>query len=80
MATLNNTAKPAFDNVLTYIVKNVFGEMKLYPGNEQAKRLCAMVGAKTLTRDTMAAARGMGFRFVEVDTIGREVVTLSVAA
>jgi hypothetical protein len=68
------------ETLLTFTAKNVYGEMKFYPANEQAKRLCALVGTKTLTPATMRDAKAMGFTFAEVDRFGREVGAMSLAA
>ena len=42
-------------------VRSVYGSPLLYPSNDQAQRLAALVGTKTLTRAALSMARGMGF-------------------
>ena len=43
-------------------IRESYGARRAYPANEQAQRLARLVGAKTLTRATLDAARDMGFR------------------
>jgi hypothetical protein len=51
-------------------LREVYGTVKAYPVNEQAKRLAALAGTKTLTADTLRTARDMGFDLVYVDRFG----------
>ena len=48
---------------LTVKIKNHFGNERIYPVSEEAKLLARMVGSKTLTRDTIALAKELGFNF-----------------
>jgi hypothetical protein len=41
--------------------KSVYGSLFLYPANDQAARLAALVGTKTLTMTTLRLAQSMGF-------------------
>ena len=75
-----STAMTNMETTLTFTAKNVYGEMKFYPVNEQAKRLCEMIGQKTLTRTLKRDAEAMGFRFIETDRFGREIAILNIAA
>lgn len=44
-------------------IKNHFGNERIYPVSQEAKLLARMVGSKTLTRDTIALAKQLGFSF-----------------
>jgi len=48
-------------------IKSVYGRETIYPVNDQAKCLAAMVGTKTLTQQTIRDAMEMGFRIEYVD-------------
>lgn len=50
------------NNIITVKIKDVFGTEKAYPANDQAERLAALVGTKTLTGATLRSAKAMGFR------------------
>jgi hypothetical protein len=47
--------------VVAITVKNVYGEDKFYPHNDQARGLAAIAGTKTLTRGVLRVAQDMGF-------------------
>lgn len=51
-------------------LKDVYGAIKAYPHNDQAKRLAGMVGTKTLTVSTLRDAKAMGFDLIYVDRFG----------
>jgi hypothetical protein len=48
-------------------IKSVYGRETIYPVCDQAKRLAALVGTKTLTQETIRQAIGMGFEIEYVD-------------
>lgn len=51
-------------------IKNVYGNERIVPINEQAQILARIAGTKTLTRDTINLAKSLGFTFiVQQDTI-----------
>jgi hypothetical protein len=52
---------------LQITIKSVYGRETIYPVNEQAKKLAALVGTKTLTQQTIRDAMGMGFKIEYVD-------------
>lgn len=54
------------NNQLHIQIKTVFGKEMIYPANDQARRLCEMVGSKTLTPQIIRDAQGMGFVIAEV--------------
>lgn len=54
------------NNQLHIQIKTVFGKEMIYPANDQARRLCEMVGSKTLTPQIIRDAQGMGFSFLTV--------------
>lgn len=58
------------DSVLQITIRDVYGRETIYPHNEQAKRLAALVGTKTLTQQTLRDAVRMGFRLQYVDRFG----------
>lgn len=47
-------------------VRSVYGSLKVYPVNEQAKLLAQIAGTTTLTHATLCFAERMGFSIVEV--------------
>lgn len=47
--------------ILEVIAKSVYGNVLLYPANEQAALLARIVGTRTLTAATLQTARDMGF-------------------
>ena len=49
------------DNQIIIEVKNVYGEVKYYPFNEQAQRVANMFGQRTLTERNLKALIDMGF-------------------
>lgn len=46
-------------------VRNVYGNITIYPVNEAAKLLAEIAGTKTLTNKTLALAERMGFLIAE---------------
>lgn len=42
-------------------VKNVYGTLKAYPVCEHARTFAAMVGTKTLTRETLRHIQALGY-------------------
>lgn len=44
-------------------IKSHFGNERIYPTNQEGKTLARMVGSKTLTRETIALAKELGFNF-----------------
>jgi len=44
-------------------IKNHFGNERIYPTNEEGRKLARLVGSKTFTRETIALARELGFSF-----------------
>lgn len=44
--------------------KSVYGQSKIYPVNEAAKKLAAIAGTTTLTTQALRLAREMGCRIV----------------
>jgi hypothetical protein len=50
--------------MLTFTPRNVYGETRYYPANDQAKALMNLVGQKTLTATVKRDAEAMGFQFV----------------
>jgi hypothetical protein len=60
-------------------VRSVYGEDRVYPHNEQARLLAALVGTKTLTSRTLELAQALGFEIEEV--LGKRTLsTLSVVS
>ena len=57
-------------NVITVSLKDVYGTTKAYPANDQAVKLAALVGTKTLTPSTLMQAKAMGFRLTYRDAYG----------
>lgn len=51
--------------------KNVYGNIVLYPMNDNAKLLAEIAGTKTLTNHTLALAERMGFEIVELPVLAR---------
>jgi hypothetical protein len=49
--------------VIEVQIKNHFGNERIYPVNEAGKKLARMIGSKTLTRETIALAKELGFTF-----------------
>jgi hypothetical protein len=53
-------------------IRNVYGEEKAYPFNEEAQCIARIGGTKTLTRCTLMNVLAMGATIVEMDRHGRE--------
>lgn len=51
------------NTIIEVEIKNHFGNERIYPTNEEGKMLAKMVGSKTLTRETIALAKALGFTF-----------------
>lgn len=49
------------NNLIEIVVRDVYGVPTVYPVNEQAKRLAAIAGTKTLTQAALQHAEAMGF-------------------
>lgn len=60
--------------IIQITIKNVYGNETIYPVNDQARRLAALVGTKTLTQSTLRQAVAMGFQLEYVAPHGRLVV------
>lgn len=58
------------NNSIEITLKDVYGAIKAYPHNDQARRLADMVNTKTLTLQTLLQAKAMGFNLVYVDRFG----------
>jgi hypothetical protein len=56
--------------IIAVTLKDVYGQTKAYPANDQASRLAALVGTKTLTVETLRQAQAMGFALTYVDRFG----------
>lgn len=54
-----------WDNRVIVEVREVYGTLKAYPVNDQAKRLAELAGTKTLTGRAMRLASDMGLIVVE---------------
>jgi hypothetical protein len=50
--------------IIEVTARSVYGSVLLYPANEQATRLAALTGTKTLTMTTLRLAQSMGFSVV----------------
>lgn len=53
------------DLSIVVTVKEVYGVAQVYPANEAARLLAQIAGTKTLTRQTLALAKRMGFVVTE---------------
>lgn len=51
------------NTVIQVQIKNHFGNERIYPTNEEGRKLARLVGSKTFTRDTIALAKELGFSF-----------------
>lgn len=49
--------------ILEIKIKDVYGNQTLYPVNEKARILAKIAGTKTLTKETVALAKQLGFTF-----------------
>lgn len=58
------------DTTIAISLKDVYGQVKAYPANEQATKLANLVGTKTLTVQTLIDAASMGFRITYRDRFG----------
>ena len=52
-------------------LKESYGRTLAYPANEQAHKLAAMLGAKTLTAHVLRQAQDMGLTLAYIDRFGR---------
>jgi hypothetical protein len=57
--------RSAMSKEIVVRVETVYGNKTIYPVNDQAKRLAALAGTKTLTESTLRHAEAMGFKIVE---------------
>ena len=51
--------------IVTIIVKQVYGNFVIYPDNENAKTFAAIAGTKTITFPTLQLIKKLGFEVVE---------------
>tara|TARA_R100000687_G_C6402609_1_gene142633 strand:+ start:235 stop:441 length:207 start_codon:yes stop_codon:yes gene_type:complete len=56
------------DSTIAISVRNVYGEDKYYPANDQARSLASIAGTKTITMATMRLAADMGFTIKRIET------------
>ena len=49
----------------------IYGVIKCYPANQQAEVLAKIAGTKTLCPSTLAGARALGLRVMEMQDTGR---------
>ena len=54
------------ERALCIKLRNVYGRDQFYPFNETARLFAQIAGTKTLLPDTLALARKLGYRVVEV--------------
>ena len=50
------------DTILEVQVRTVYGTDRIYPINEQARKVAELVGRKTLTKDDLAKLKDLGFQ------------------
>lgn len=50
--------------VIEVTVKNVYGEDKVYPVNDNAKLFAAIAGTKTLLHNTIKHAQALGYEII----------------
>ena len=55
---------------LQITLREVYGQIKAYPVCDQARRIAALAGTKTLTLDAIRIAQEMGFQLQYVDRFG----------
>ena len=44
-------------------IKTIYGQDRVYPANDTAMALAALLGSKTFTRDQIAKAKDLGYTF-----------------
>ena len=44
-------------------IKTIYGQDRVYPANDTAMALAALLGSKTFTREQIAKAKGLGYTF-----------------
>ena len=44
-------------------IKTIYGQDRVYPANDVAYALAALLGSKTFTKEQLAKARELGFTF-----------------
>lgn len=49
------------NNVIEVVAKSVYGNVLLYPANDQAQLLARITQTRTLSTGALQLARGMGF-------------------
>ena len=59
--------------------RTVYGEERLYPMCENAKRFAQIAGTQTLTYNTVRLVRQLGVSIVELDRRGRVIGELEAA-
>ena len=52
--------------------KSVYGNDLIYPHNEEAKQLAALVGKKTFSRTDLSRIESLGFNVVNLSFIGNQ--------
>lgn len=64
------------DATLEVQVKLIYGTKRIYPINEQAKRVAFLLGRKTFTEDDVTKLKAIGFQMkwvpIELDVTGYE--------
>lgn len=53
--------------VIEVTIKNVYGQIKVYPANEAAQLIANIAGTKTLSNQQLAYAERLGFQIKQVE-------------
>jgi len=51
------------NTIIEVEIKTAYGNERIYPTNEEGRKLARLVGSKTFTRETIALAKELGFSF-----------------
>ena len=63
LALNNNTRSKTMNTHALVTIKTIYGQDRVYPANDVAYALAALLGAKSFTREQIAKAKELGYTF-----------------
>ena len=58
---ISSSKDAKMETTLAVQVRSVYGQDRIYPMNDQSKKICDLLGRKTLTKEDLVKLRGLGF-------------------
>ena len=63
---ISSSKDAKMETTLAVQVRAVYGTERIYPMNDQSKKVCELLGRKTLTKEDLGKLKGLGFVLVWV--------------